>query len=62
MLDAIFSGIRPRFLHLIPKRDHAALVGFDLRQMEGNISVEFFEESYPIANQDREDRITHLVS
>jgi hypothetical protein len=56
------SGIRPRSSRLVTKRDHAALVGFDLRQMEGNIPVELLEEGYPIANQDRQDRIMHLVS
>src|SRR5690348_3816669 len=30
--------------------------------MEGNVSIELLEERYPIADQDRQDRITHLVS
>jgi hypothetical protein len=29
--------------------------------MEVDISVEFFKEPYPIANQDRQDRITNFV-
>jgi hypothetical protein len=28
------------------------LLGFDLRQMESDVSVELLEERYPIANQD----------
>src|SRR5262249_55552365 len=47
--------------HLVTKIDHAALVGFDLRQMEGDVTVELLEEWDPITNQDREDRITHFV-
>jgi hypothetical protein len=46
---------------LVMKLHHAALVGFDLRQMEGDVSVELFEEPYPIADQDRQDRITNFV-
>jgi len=40
--------------HLITKLHHAALIGFNLRQMEGDVSVEPLEERYPIANQDRQ--------
>jgi len=47
--------------HLVTKLHHTALVGFDLRQMEGDVSVELLKERYPIANQDRQDRITNLV-
>src|SRR5262245_3617561 len=47
--------------HLVTKLHHAALVGFDLRQMERDIPVEFLEESDSIANQDRQDRVTHFV-
>ena len=47
--------------HLVTKLHHAALIGFDLRQMEGDVSVELLEERYPIANQDRQDRITNFV-
>src|SRR5258705_4307146 len=47
--------------HLVTKLHHAALVGFDLRQMEGDVSVELLEEWDPITNQDREDRITNFV-
>jgi len=47
--------------HLITKPYRAALVGFDLRQMKGNVSVQLLEELYPIANQDRQDRITNFV-
>ncbi len=47
--------------HLVTKLHHAALIGFDLRQMEGDVSVQLFEEPYPIANQDRQDRITNFV-
>src|SRR5688572_19954042 len=47
--------------HLVTKLDHAALVGFDLREMEGDVSVELLEEWDPITNQDRQDRITNFV-
>ena len=47
--------------HLVTKLHRAALVGLDLRQMEGDVFVEFLEESYPIADQDRQDRITNFV-
>ena len=39
--------------HLVTKRHHAALIGFDLRQMQGDVSVELVEEWDPITNQDR---------
>jgi hypothetical protein len=32
-------------LHLVTKRHHAVLVGFDLRQMERDISVELLERA-----------------
>ena len=47
--------------YLVTKLHHAALIGFDLRQMEVDVSVELLEERYPIANQDRQDGITNLV-
>jgi hypothetical protein len=47
--------------HLVTKLHYAVLVGFDLRQMEGYISVELLEEWDSIANQDRQDRITYFV-
>jgi hypothetical protein len=47
--------------HLVTKRDHTALVGFDLRQVEGDVSAELLEEGDPITNQDRQDRITNFV-
>jgi hypothetical protein len=47
--------------HLVTKLHHAALIGFDLGQMEGDVSVELVEERYPIANQDRQDRITNFI-
>jgi len=47
--------------YLVTQLHHAALVGFDLRQMQSDVSVELLEERYPIANQDRQDRITNLV-
>ncbi|KAF5408822.1 MAG: hypothetical protein Udaeo2_09870 [Candidatus Udaeobacter sp.] len=50
-----------RSSHLVTKLDHAALIGFDLREMEGDVSVELLEERSPIANQDRQDRITNFV-
>ena len=47
--------------HLVMKPHHAALVGFDLRQVEGDVSVELLEEWDPITNQDRQDRIANFV-
>jgi len=47
--------------HLITKAHHAALIGFDLRQMEEDVSIELIKERYSIANQDRKDRITDLI-
>jgi len=47
--------------HLVTKLHHAALIGFDLRQMEGDVFAELLEEPYPIANQDWQDRITNFV-
>jgi hypothetical protein len=49
------------YSHLITKLHYAVPVGFDLRQMEGYISVELLEEWDSIANQDRQDRITYFV-
>src|SRR5439155_23489325 len=49
------------FLHLVTKLHHAALVGFDLCQMEADVSVELLEEWDPITNQDRQDRIANFV-
>src|SRR2546425_8075357 len=47
--------------HFVTKLHHTALVGFDLRQMEGDVSVELLEEWDPIADQDRQDRIANFV-
>src|SRR5436189_938031 len=47
--------------HLVTKLHHAALVGFDLRQMESDVSVELLEERDAITNQYRQDRITNFV-
>ena len=47
--------------HLVTKLNRAALVGFDLRQMEGDVSVDLLEELDPITNQDRQDRIANFV-
>src|SRR6266404_7065162 len=46
--------------HLVAKRHHAVPIRFDLRQMEGNISVEPLEEREAIANQDRQNRVAHF--
>src|SRR5438477_8964103 len=50
-----------RSSHLVTKLHHTALVGFDLRQMEGDVFVQLLEEWDPITNQDRQDRITNFV-
>jgi hypothetical protein len=47
--------------HFVTKLHHAALVGFDLRQMEGDVLVELLEKWNPITNQDRQDRIPNFV-
>src|SRR6516165_10860226 len=47
--------------YFVTKLHHAALVGFDLREMKGDVSVELREEGDPITNQDRQDRITNFV-
>src|SRR5260370_6729746 len=47
--------------HFVTKLHHAAFIGLDLRQIESDFSVELLEELYPIANQDRQDRITNFV-
>ena len=47
--------------HLVTQLNHAALVGFDLREVEGDVSIELVEEGDPIANQDRQDRIANFV-
>ena len=39
--------------HLVAKRHRAALVCFDLRQMQGDVSTKVIEEWDPITNQDR---------
>jgi hypothetical protein len=51
----------PRSSHLVTKLHYTALVGFDLRQMEGDVSVEILEEWDPTTNQDRQDRIANFV-
>src|SRR5207247_11368775 len=47
--------------HLVTKRNHAALIAFDLRQMKDDISVELLEEGDPVTYQDPQDRITNFV-
>jgi hypothetical protein len=47
--------------HLVTKRYYAALIGFNLCKMEGDISVELVEEAEPITDQDWQDRITNFV-
>ena len=47
--------------HLVTKLHHAALIGFDLRQMEGDVCIELVEEWDAITDQDRQDRITNFV-
>lgn len=53
--------IKALFSHFVTKRHHAALIGFDLCQMQGDVSVELVEEWDPLTNQDRQDRITNFV-
>src|ERR1019366_7123523 len=54
-------GLAATSSHLVTKRHHAVLVGFDLRQMEGDVSVELVEEWDSFTDQDRHDRIANFV-
>ena len=54
-------GLATMSSYLVTQPYHAALIGFDLRQMERDVSVELLEEWDPIANQDRQDRVAHFV-
>ena len=47
--------------HLVTKANHAAFIGFDLRKMEDDVSVELLKKWNSIANQDRQDRIPKLI-
>ena len=40
--------------HLITQLHRAALVGFDLRKMEGDVSAELLEKRYPGFAADRD--------
>jgi hypothetical protein len=61
----LLLGCVPRLVatssYLVAELHHAALVGFDLREMEGDVSVELLEEWDPFTNQDRQDRIANFV-
>src|SRR5262245_43468770 len=47
--------------HFVTELDHAAYVGLDLGQVERDVPVELLEEGDPVADQDRQDRVAHLV-
>lgn len=47
--------------YLVTKLHHAVPVGFDLRQMEREVSVELVEERDAFTNQDGQDRIPNFV-
>jgi hypothetical protein len=47
--------------HFVTKPNHAALISFDLRQMEGDVSVEPPKKRYSIADHDRQDRIANFI-
>jgi len=47
--------------HLVTQLNHAALVGLDLGEMEGNVSVELLEEWDSLTNQYRQNRIINFV-
>jgi hypothetical protein len=51
----------PMSSHVVTKLHHAAPVGVDLGQMEGDVSVELLEEWDSITNQDGQDRIANFV-
>src|SRR5215213_10869140 len=55
------SHARSARSHLVAKLHRPALVGFHFCQMESDVPVEFLEELYPIADQDRENRVTNFV-
>jgi hypothetical protein len=48
--------------HLVSKTNGATCVRLDLDEMERDVSVEALEELNAVTNQDRHDRIPHLVS
>ena len=50
------------FLHVVTKLDYAAVVRLDLGKMEDDIPAELLEKWYAVADQDRQDRLTNLVS
>jgi len=63
-IDEWLSGVQwlaTMSSHLVTQLNHAVLVGFDPCEMEGDVSVEVLEKWDPIANQDRQDRITNFV-
>ena len=47
--------------HLVAQFNDAGPIGFDFREMEGDVSVEPLEEWDPVTNQDRQNRIRHFV-
>src|SRR5204863_3977509 len=61
LTSALIANIRRLFSHLVTKLQCAALVGFDLCQMEGDVCLELVEEWKPITNQNRQDGITNFV-
>jgi len=47
--------------HLVTKSHHAALVGLDFHQMQRDVPVQLLEEGDPLANQDRQHRVSQFV-
>src|SRR5689334_10062351 len=63
MLRRLYAQARSRWRssYLVTERNHPVLVGFDLGQMEGDVTIELVKERDPVANQDRQDRIAYFV-
>jgi len=47
--------------HFVAKLNHSVLVRFHLRKMQSDVLVELLKEWNPVADQDRQDRITNFV-
>jgi hypothetical protein len=47
--------------HLVTQLNDTTLVGIDLSKMKSDVSIDAIEEWDSLADQDRQDRIAHLV-
>jgi hypothetical protein len=51
----------PLSAHLVAKLDHTVPAGFDFGEVERDVPVEPVEEADPITDQNRQNRVTHLI-